>query len=149
MDRVLTGPLSRKITNEDRQGIEALFNAADDAWGQRDLQELTTLYDFPIYVGTDDSGGTYQGAEWDAHQFRAAMTAALQADGRRVDRRQQRTQHFLNDSMAMVLVETSMSVSATELGSYASAVLVITMGPRWYFKGGVEAGHGRRAECPL
>ena len=52
MDHVLTGPLSRKITNEDRQGIEALFNAADDAWGQRDLQALTTLYDFPIYVGT-------------------------------------------------------------------------------------------------
>lgn len=149
MDDVLTGPLSRKITNEDRQGIEALFNAADDAWGQRDLQALTTLYDFPIYVGTDDSGGTYQGAEWDADQFRAAMTAALQADGNRVDRRQKRTPHFLSDSMAIILVETSVRVSATELGSYPSAILVIKMGTRWCFKGGVEAGHGRRAECPV
>ena len=96
-----------------------------------------------------DSGGTYQGAEWDADQFRAAMTAALQADGNRVDRRHKRTQHFLSDSMAVVLVETSMSVSATELGSYTSAILVIKMGTRWCFKGGVEAGHGRRAECPV
>ena len=49
------------------------------------------------------------------------MTAALQADGNRVDRRQKRSQHFLSDSMAIILVETSVSVSATELGSYTSA----------------------------
>ena len=55
---------SRRVTIEDRQGIEALFNAADDAWRQQDLQALTTLYDFPIYVGTDDSSGKYQGGEW-------------------------------------------------------------------------------------
>ena len=63
MNNTPSGPLSRKVTNEDRQGIEALFDTADDAWRQRDLGALTTLYDFPIYVGTDDSHGAYQGAE--------------------------------------------------------------------------------------
>ena len=32
MNNTPSGPLSKNVTIEDRQGIEALFNAADDAW---------------------------------------------------------------------------------------------------------------------
>ena len=74
------------------------------------------------------------------------MTAALQADGNRVSRKLKRKQHFLSDSM-IVLVDTSMSVNTTELAQ--SAILVIKIGTRWCFKGRYGAGHGRRAECPL
>jgi hypothetical protein len=56
-------PLSRKVSREDRQGIETLFNAADVARRTEDMHALVTLYDFPIYVGTDSSDGRYQGAE--------------------------------------------------------------------------------------
>jgi hypothetical protein len=80
MNDTRSGSLSTKVTIEVRQGIEALFNAADAAWRQRDLQALTTLYDFPIYVGTDDSRAASQGAERDADQFRAAMTAMMKVD---------------------------------------------------------------------
>jgi hypothetical protein len=90
MNNTPSGPPSRKVTIEDREGIEALFNAADDAWRQRDLQALTTLYDFPIYVGTNDSRGAYQGAERDADQFRAAMTAMMKVDPQELSRRQRR-----------------------------------------------------------
>jgi hypothetical protein len=48
----LSGPLSRRVTHEDRQGIEALFVAAADAWRKEDMQALMTLYDLPIYAGT-------------------------------------------------------------------------------------------------
>ena len=149
MNELLAGPLSRKVTTEDRQGVETLFTAADNAWRQRDLQALTTLYDFPIYVGTDDSAGVYQGGEWDAEQFRAAMTAMMNVDFGNVARRDTRTPYFLSDSIAMVVVETSLTVGAEELAPYTSAVLVIKKGNEWRFKSGVEAGHGKPMECPI
>jgi hypothetical protein len=116
--------------------------------GSRDLGALTTLYDFPIYVGTDDSRGAYQGAEWDADQFRAAMTAMMKVDPKELSRRQRRTPHFLSDSIAMVLVETSLTADGKKLGSYPSAILVIKNGAGWRFKSGVEAGHGKPESAP-
>ena len=130
-------------------GVETLFTAAENAWRQRDVQALTTLYDFPIYVGTDDSAGVYQGGEWDAEQFRAAMTAMMNIDPGNVSRRDTRTPHFLSDSIAMVVVETSLTVGAREQAPYTSAVLVIKKGNEWRFKSGVEAGHGKPMECPI
>jgi hypothetical protein len=75
-DAIVTGPLARKVSKEDRQGIDALFDAAADAWRKKDMQALVALYDFPIYVGTDNSAGTYQGSEWDVDQFRENLTPA-------------------------------------------------------------------------
>ena len=56
-----TGPLSRRVTHEDRQGIETLFNAAADAWRKEDVQALMTLYDLSIYAGTDNAAGALEG----------------------------------------------------------------------------------------
>ena len=44
----LSGPLSRTVTHEDREGIEALFVAAADAWQKKDMQALMRLYDLPV-----------------------------------------------------------------------------------------------------
>ena len=90
-DAIVTGPLARKVSKEDRQGIDALFDAATDAWRKKDMQALVALYDFPIYVGTDNSAGTYQGSEWDVDQFRDNLTPALQADAKGVSRKETRT----------------------------------------------------------
>src|SRR4029450_10902758 len=73
VDITQTGPLSRRVTKEDRQGIEALFKAADAAWKKGDLQALTALYDFPIYMATDTKDGTFQGGEWSVEQFQKIM----------------------------------------------------------------------------
>ena len=139
----LSGPLSRRVTREDRQGIEALFIAAADARQKEDMQTLMTLYDLPIYAGTDNAAGDYQAAECDGEQLRAILTATMQAERKDVSRTERRTPHFLSDSMAMVLVETSVTCNGDALGSYASAILVIKNGGQWRFKSGVEAGHGK------
>ena len=138
----LSGPLSRRVTHEDREGIEALFVAAADAWRKEDMQALMTLYDLPIYAGTDNAAGAYQAAECNGEQLRAILTALMQAERRDVSRTERRTPHFLSDSMAMVLVETSVARNGDTLGSYTSAILVIKKGGLWRFKSGVEAGHG-------
>ena len=138
----LTGPLSRRVTHEDRQGIEALFVAAADAWREEDVQALLTLYDLPIYAGTDNAAGAYQDAACDGELLRKILTALMQAEAKDVSRAERRTPHFLSDSMAMVLVETSVTRNGDALGSYTSAILVIKKGGVWRFKSGVEAGHG-------
>src|SRR5262249_22387966 len=138
----LTGPLSRKVTHEDRQGIEALFNAAADAWRKEDTEALMTLYDLPIYLGTDDATGAYQAAECGGERLRTILTALMRAERKDVSRAERRTPHFLSNSMAMVLVETSVTHNGDALGSYTSAILVIKKDGLWRFKSGVQAGHG-------
>src|SRR6478672_8065481 len=100
----LTGPLSRRVTHEDRQGIETLFNAAADA---------------------------YQAAQCDGEQLRAILTAIRRAERKDVSRAERRTPHFLSDSIAMVLVETSVTRNGDALGSYTSAILVIKKEELW------------------
>ena len=139
----LSGPLSRTVTHEDREGIEALFTAAADLWRTDDMQALVTLYDLPIYVGTDNAAGAYQAAECGAEQLRAILTATIESERKDVSRTERRTPHFLSDSLAMVLVETSMTRNGDTLGSYTSAILVIKKGRLWRFKSGIEAGHGK------
>jgi hypothetical protein len=139
----LSGPLSRRVTHEDREGIEALFVAAADAWRKEDMRALMTLYDLPIYAGTDNAAGAYQAAECNGEQLRAILTATMQAERKEVSRTERRTPHFVSDSIAMVLVETSVTRNGDTLGSYTSAILVIKKGGQWRFKSGVEAGHGK------
>ena len=139
----LTGPLSRRVTHEDRQGIETLFNAAADAWQKEDVQALMTLYDLPIYAGTDNAAGAYQAAPCDGEQLRAILTALMRAERKDVSRAERRTLHFLSDSIAMVLVETSVTRNGDALGSYTSAILVIKKDGLWRFKSGVQAGRGQ------
>ena len=139
----LTGPLSRRITHEDRQGIEALFVAAADAWRKEDIDALGTLYDLPIYAGTDNAAGAYQDAVCDGERLHEILTGWMQAEAKDVSRAQRRTPYFLSDSMAMVLVETSVTRNGDALGSYTSAILVIKKGEVWRFKSGVVAGHGK------
>ena len=139
----LSGPLSRRVTHEDRQGIDALFVAAADARRKEDMQALMTLYDLPIYAGTDNAAGIYQAAECDAEQLRAILTATIRAERKDVSCTERRTPHFLSDSIAMVLVETHVTQNGTAVGSYTSAILVIKSDGRWRFKSGVQAGHGK------
>jgi len=120
-----------------------LFNAAADAWRKEDVQALMTLYDLPIYAGTDNAAGAYQAAHCDGEQLRAILTAMMRAERKDVSRAERRTPHFLSDSIAMVLVETSVTRNGDALGSYTSAILVIKKDGLWRFKSGVQAGHGQ------
>jgi hypothetical protein len=78
-------------THEDRQGVEALFAAAADAWRKEDIQALMSLYDLPIYAGTDNAAGTYQAAECSTEQLRAILTATMQKERKDVSRTERRT----------------------------------------------------------
>src|SRR4029079_4669668 len=86
----LTGPLSRRVRHEDRQGIETLFNAAADAWRKEDVQALVTHFDLPVYAGTDNVAGAYQAVQCDGEQLRAILTAMMRAERKDVSRAERR-----------------------------------------------------------
>jgi uncharacterized protein (TIGR02246 family) len=142
VDVTKTGPLSRKVTKEDRQGIEALFKAANDAWRKGDIQALAALYDFPIYMGTDRQDGTYEGGEWSQEQFNKIMGSMMKNDPKDVMNKEKLTPHFLSDTLAVVLVETTLTKGGKELGSYKSSVITVKKSGQWRVKSGIEAGHG-------
>jgi len=141
-DITKTGPLSRKVTKEDKQGIEALFKAADEAWKKGDMKALTPLYDFPIYMGTDTASGVYQGGEWSQEQFVTIIGEMLKTQPKDVTFSEKYTPHFLSDSLAVVIVDTTATQGGKSLGAYKSAVIAIKKDGQWRFKSGLEAGHG-------
>ena len=141
-DITKTGPLSRKVTKEDTQGIEALFKAAEAAWKKGDMQALTAMYDFPIYMGTDRQDGTYEGGEWMQELFEKIMGPMMKTDPKDVVYKEKRTPHFLSDTLAVVIGETTASRGGKQLGSYKWSAVVIKKNGQWRLKSGLEAGHG-------
>ena len=141
-DVTKTGPLSRKVTKEDKQGIEALFKTATDAWKKGDMKALTSLYDFPIYMGTDTSSGVFEGGEWSQELFVKIMGDMMKTDSKDVVNNEKYTPHFLSDTLAVVIVDTTATKGGKSLGSYKSSVVVIKKNGQWRIKSGLEAGHG-------
>lgn len=141
-DITKTGPLSRKVTNEDKPGIEALFKSAESAWKKGDIDTLSKLYDFPIYMATDTANGTFQGGEWSQEQFVQIMGEVMKSEPKDVAYDDKYTPHFLSDALAVVIVDTTATQAGKALGSYKSSVIVIKKDGQWRFKSGVEAGHG-------
>jgi hypothetical protein len=142
MDITKTGPLSRKVIKEDKQGIEALFKAADVAWSKGDMQAVTAFYDFPVYMGTDKPNGTYEGGEWSQEQFIKIMGEMMKTQPKDVTYKEKLTPQFLSDTLAVVLVETTVAQGGKDVGSYKSSVIVIKKDGQWRIKSGLEAGHG-------
>ena len=142
-DITKTGPLSRKVTIEDRQGVEALFKAADAAWKKSDMNALTALYDFPIYMGTDNAKGVFDGGEWSQERFVSIMGGMMKDQPKDVTYNEKYTPHFLSDSLAVVIINTTVTQGGKNLGSHKSVATVIKKNGEWRFKSGLEAGHGQ------
>ncbi len=141
-DVTKTGPLSRKVTKEDKAGILQLFKNADAAWKKGDLQALHAFYDFPIYMGTDNQKGVYEGGEWSPEVFDKIMGPMMKEEPKGVTYKESYTPHFLSDDIAVVLVDTAVTQNGKAVGSYKSSVVVIKKNGSWRIKSGLEAGHG-------
>src|SRR5829696_4600227 len=54
------GPMSRKVTKEDKKGIDELYKAAEDSMKKGDVTAFADLVDFPAIMLSDDSKGQVQ-----------------------------------------------------------------------------------------
>lgn len=141
-DMTKMGPLSRKVTKPDKQGIEALYKASDQVWMKGDIQAAAALHDFPVYMATDDSHGMVYGDQWSKQQFVQMMGDAASHMPKDISYKHKLTPHFLSDTLAVVIDDVTMMQGNKNLGSFKSAALVVNKGGRWLFKGGMEAGWG-------
>jgi hypothetical protein len=145
MDMTKVGPLSRKVTTPDRNGVEALIRASDKAWMSGDVQAVAQLQDFPVHMSTDDSTGKFKGEEWSRDQFVQMMGDMVSKTPRDITFKHKLTPHFLSDTLAVVVDEPTMMKGNTRLGTFTSVSVVIKKDGRWLFKEGVEAGWGDMA----
>src|SRR5207249_3432282 len=56
-DMTKMGPLSRKVTKEDKKGVDELYKKSEEAWKKGDVNALAELVDFPVIMLSDDSKG--------------------------------------------------------------------------------------------
>lgn len=145
MDMTKVGPLSRKVTTPDRNGVEALIRASDKAWMSGDVQAVAELHDFPVHMSTDDSKGEFKGEEWSRDQFVEMMGEMVSKTPRDITFKHKLTPHFLSDTLAVVVDEPTMMKGNTKLGTFKSVAVVVKKDGRWLFKEGLEAGWGDMA----
>ncbi len=142
MDMTKVGPLTRKVTKEDKQGIESAIKAADEAWKKGDMEKILAGHDFPIYMATDDSKGAFKGGEWTREQFVQMMGDMIKSMPKDLTMKHKLTTHFMSDTLAVVIDEPTMVKGGKELGSYKTAMVMVKKDGQWRFKSGVEAGWG-------
>lgn len=136
----------RKVTHEDKKGIEALYAEQEAAWKKGDMSAISALVDFPVYMVTDDSKGTVYTDTWNKERYATEMTEATKNMPKDMKMKHARKYFFLTDDMAMVYDSTSMTMGKQKM-SWNNAELVIKKNGKWMVKSMMEGGWGDMAKA--
>jgi uncharacterized protein (TIGR02246 family) len=140
-DMSKVGPLSRKVTKEDKKGVQALFKASDDAWMKGDANAVAELIDFPVIMLSDDSKGEVKHFAATREQFVAMMQPMLAGMPKDMPPpKHKATPHFLSDDLAVAIEETTMTGKMK--GSWKGMSVLTLKDGKWKFKELAEAGWG-------
>ncbi len=138
-----TGWTPRKVTHEDRKGIEAMLTRLDKAWQTGDIAATASMVDFPVYMVTDDSKGTVYTETWTKDMYMTNMTQAMKnmPDMKDMKVKHNRKYEFITDDIATVYDNASMTMGKhTE--KVRSTSLLIKKDGQWMVKSMVEGGWG-------
>jgi hypothetical protein len=138
-----TGWTPRKVTYEDKKGIEAMLIQMDNAWTTGDIAGTSSVVDFPVYMVTDDSKGTVYTETWTKDMYMANMTQAMKnmPDMKDIKVKHNRKYDFITDDMAIVYDNASMTMGKQTM-KIRSAGLVIKKDGKWMMKSMMEGGWG-------
>jgi hypothetical protein len=148
MDMTKMGPLARKVMQTDAKGIDALFKAMEEAWMKGDLNAVADLHDFPVYMGTDDLKGKYEGGEWTRETFLQVMAPMTHDMPKDLVTKHKLATTYLSDTLVLIIDDATMIKGKTVLGSFKTSNIAIKKNGKWLFKGGFEAGWGGMAPEP-
>jgi uncharacterized protein (TIGR02246 family) len=140
-DMTKYGPLSRKVTKEDKKGVDALFKATEDAWHKGDVNALADLVDFPVIMLSDDSKGEVKHFSATREQWVGMMQPMLANMPKDIKMKHKQTAHFLSDDLAVAIEEATMQMGKTK-GSWKSMSVLTLRDGKWKFKEMAEAGWG-------
>jgi hypothetical protein len=154
MDAAKTDPMTamgwtpRKVTKEDKKGIEAMLKEHEQAWMKGDLEGAMAHVSFPVFMATDDSKGAIHAGPWDKAMYQKMMEPMLKNTSAMADMmknsKMKYDYNFLSDSMAMVTCNTQMKMGK-QSHSMKSAMLVVNEAGKWMIKASMEPGWGDTA----
>jgi hypothetical protein len=139
-DMSKVGPLSRKVTKEDKKGVDELYKSVEAAMKKQDVNAYADLVDFPVLMLTDDSKGQVQHSTMTREQFIDTMKGFMTAPMPK-DMKHKQTAHFLSDDLAVAIEETSGTFGKTK-GKWKSMSVLTLKDGKWKFKQMAEAGWG-------
>jgi len=142
-DMTKVGPMSRKVTKEDKKGVSETYKAWDEAWKKGDVNALADLIDFPLIMMSDNSKGEEKHFEASREQF-LAMAAGFANMPKDMKVTAKHTPTFISDSLAVGVNNDSMSMGKVK-GSWHSFDVLTLKDGKWKFRQICEAGWGDMA----
>ena len=139
-DMTKVGPLSRKVTKEDKKGVDELYKNFEEAMHKGDATALADLVDFPVIMLSDDSKGQAQHFNATKEQFLEIFKPFLGMPKPK-DMKHKHTANFLSDDLAVTIEENSGSMGPVK-GKWKAMSVVTLKDGKWKFKELAEAGWG-------
>jgi hypothetical protein len=140
-DMTKVGPMSRKVTKEDKKGVDELFKAAEEGWKKGDVNALADLVDFPVIMLSDDSKGEVKHFAATRDQWVGMMQSMVTGMPKDMKMKSKHSAHFLSDDLAVAIEEISMTMGKVK-GSWKSMSVLTLRDGKWKFKEMAEAGWG-------
>jgi len=140
------GWMPRKVTHEDKKGIEEMLTQDEAAWMKGDMAGVAANVDFPVYMVTDDSKGMVYTDAWTKDQWMKEMADAMKNMPKDMKMKHNRKYMFLTDDMAIVYDNMSATMGKQKM-SWNSAELVVKKNGKWMIKSMMEGGWGDMAKA--
>jgi|GEM_PF-1769438 len=139
-DMTKVGPMSRKVTKEDKKGVSDAYKAWDEAWKKGDVNALADLVEFPLLMMSDNSKGEEKHFEATREQFVGMMQGMVNMpkDLKMTDKH---TPTFLSDSLVVAIGNMTMTMGKVKGSWHGFDVLTLKDG-KWKFRQIAEAGWG-------
>jgi SnoaL-like domain len=143
MDMTKMGPMARKPTNEKatKKEIEDFFKKAEEAGKKGDMEAMTSMIDFPVFMATDDLKGVPEAKMYGREEYVAMMKPMYENMPKDMKTTHKPTITVLSDSLANVTDDFTMTMGKQKITGKNASLLVKRDG-QWKWKSMVEAGYG-------
>ena len=135
------GPMTRKVTKEDKAGIDAMYKAMEEAHKKGDVNAMADLIDFPIMMVTDDSKGVESHSEWNKDMWVKMMEPFVKNTPKDMKDTHKRSYRFLSPDLAFVDIDENMTMGKMK-GAWKAESMVVHKDGKWKVKMDAEAGWG-------
>lgn len=156
MGGMMAGWTPRKVTNEDKKGIEAALESHHKAWMSGDMSAVAATVDFPVFMATDDKDGNVMTTMHDQATWTKMMEPSMKAMMADKDAmaamakmpKPKMEMFFITDTMALVDAKMQRSMGKQKMET-RNALFMVNKGGKWMIKGQIEGGWGDMAKSQM
>jgi uncharacterized protein (TIGR02246 family) len=141
MDMTKMGPMSRKVTKEDKKGVEAFYKSWQEAWKKSDINAVADMVSFPVTMISDHADGRGDAVMMSREEWIKEMEPMVKNPPPANMQVHTKLTHiaFLSDTLASVHEETTMTMGK-EKHKWAGASMLNMQDGKWKVLMMAEAG---------